>query len=667
MRKLISLFLLWMVCAAFGSLIITGVDVSKYPQVVIFAIVDLPDPYNSEFKIQEDGSTFYGSLASAKSLMEKPSVDFVVVFDITGSMDDEIEGMKRAVKTFADNVKSEGFDYRFSLVTFKDSVVKGDYGFTSNVDEFKKWLSGLYADGGGDTPEAALDALMYAMRLSVRRDAQKVLILITDAPYHYKGDGSGYSKYTVDDVRLMLEKRGFSLYSVSPKTREYTNLVKGYGKIFDIKNPRGMDGILGEIAETFTSQIAIVYDSIKRTEGEIVNFTLNVFYDGKYGKRSMTAYGSYRVPKLPSVGKETITAEGYGAVDPTLPGEKAILLAKEAAILDAKRLLLESLKSVYVTKTMRVEDMMLTSEEVKTMVDDVINGAEIIDENYDPDFGTYEVELKATYKIVYDPILKRVTFQPVWDKGLVVARGVVLIDKKMKPAGRAILMARRGAIAVAQSKLLEAIKGIHITAKTTVEDRMTEDVTIVAKLEGVLRGAVIVDEMKNHLTKSEIYSKGYYWVEMAVPINEEGKRYLAEMINQRIETSIADVVLGKKEPTSVIPKSSKYDIVVINANGKFVLFTLKGYALYSKDKKLVFNPSTDYKGGVPQMFKIKLEDAVEGKKAFIVKALEINTEEEYIVLDSDYNTLKKLLIDQGLGLSGSVVIVSDTLSSTAER
>jgi Ca-activated chloride channel family protein len=54
--------------------------------------------------------------------------------------------------------------------------------FTSDPAKFRSQLSLIEAVGGGDIPESSLDALALASGLDFRIDAEKVLVLITDAP-----------------------------------------------------------------------------------------------------------------------------------------------------------------------------------------------------------------------------------------------------------------------------------------------------------------------------------------------------------------------------------------------------------------------------------------------------------------------------------------------------
>jgi Mg-chelatase subunit ChlD len=117
------------------------------------------------------------------------AVDIVVVFDITESMQPFIDGLKEATIDFADRLGKANRDYRLGLVTFEDYVTRQDPIFTRSATEFKSWIGSLQSAGGGDIPENSLDALEAASKFPFRPDAQAVIILITDAPNHFRGDG----------------------------------------------------------------------------------------------------------------------------------------------------------------------------------------------------------------------------------------------------------------------------------------------------------------------------------------------------------------------------------------------------------------------------------------------------------------------------------------------
>jgi hypothetical protein len=70
-----------------------------------------------------------------------------------------------------------------------------------------------------------------------------------------------------------------------------------------------------------------------------------------------------------------------------------------------------------------------------------------------------------------------------------------VIDYEKYPnAAQARLMARRGAVVVAQRNLLEIIKGVHVTGETTVQDMITTRDYIYSRVEGIVKGAQPVGE-----------------------------------------------------------------------------------------------------------------------------------------------------------------------------
>ena len=89
---------------------------------------------------------------------------------------------------------------------------------------------------------------------------------------------------------------------------------------------------------------------------------------------------------------QTIQAVGMGVPPRNAVGAQARILARRAAIADAQRNLLEAVKEVQVDAETTVEQMMLTSDIVKTKVSAVIKGAVIVDEKALD--GGYEVTMK---------------------------------------------------------------------------------------------------------------------------------------------------------------------------------------------------------------------------------------------------------------------------------
>ena len=82
------------------------------------------------------------------------------VIDDTGSMGEEIGGVKAALTEFVGSLASEPTPPGIGVVTFKDSPTL--HVATNNLATIQATVDGLFADGGDDCPEAAAEALAVA-------------------------------------------------------------------------------------------------------------------------------------------------------------------------------------------------------------------------------------------------------------------------------------------------------------------------------------------------------------------------------------------------------------------------------------------------------------------------------------------------------------------------
>ncbi|MDD0844410.1 VWA domain-containing protein [Pseudomonas sp. Gutcm_11s] len=181
----------------------------------------------------------------APSAADQRGVDFVFVFDDTGSMSEEIEGLIQRTLEFANIVQGSGFDYRFALVSFGDEL-NSKVDFTRSAEEFKKSVAALVANGGGDEPENALDALRYAATsFSHDADRRKVFVLITDAPFHSADE---VTALTANDVLGDLAKLDAVLNVVGPNLDEYRWLADSRSGSFYDKDSGQFKRIIEQIA-----------------------------------------------------------------------------------------------------------------------------------------------------------------------------------------------------------------------------------------------------------------------------------------------------------------------------------------------------------------------------------------------------------------------------------
>ncbi len=163
---------------------------------------------------RSDG-TFRGLMIDlAKQIVSQSSnkkLDVVFVVDATGSMKDNIRGIRAYLGHFAERLRRDGKDAAFGAVIFTDMIVEKPKarGVTDDYNDVRNWLYHTEYMGGGDLAESGLEALMTAIhKIDYRRGAERFLVLVTDGPVH-DADYDGQSEYTLDQVIGALRDRNF--------------------------------------------------------------------------------------------------------------------------------------------------------------------------------------------------------------------------------------------------------------------------------------------------------------------------------------------------------------------------------------------------------------------------------------------------------------------------
>ena len=101
--------------------------------------------------------------------------------------------------------KSAIQQFRVRLIAFRDYIADGEHAMMETdffqlpqqAAEFEACVNSIHADGGGDIPEAGLEALAYAIKSKWTTEGvfrRHIIILWTDADTHTLGFGSR-SKY----------------------------------------------------------------------------------------------------------------------------------------------------------------------------------------------------------------------------------------------------------------------------------------------------------------------------------------------------------------------------------------------------------------------------------------------------------------------------------------
>ena len=282
---------------------ILGIDSTAFPKIKANLFINkfcalAGNLKHENFKVKEDGNDlaidniYFSGNASGQKL------DFAVVFDDTGSMSQEINAMKSKVKDLTDTLKASEINATYSLVSFKDSAsVKTEW--TDDPDLFKRKVNSLQSIGGDDEPEVSLDAIATVLAMGFRSDAQKVILVITDAHSHYKNDSSAFSMYTKEDIEKDLKESGAIFILISPTFEKSSNYVDLKEIANDIQstwidiNSAEFSVILEQIQGILTGTYVIEYTSPDQAPAE--NRTVLVSVDKPGCVRGSDA-GSYISP-----------------------------------------------------------------------------------------------------------------------------------------------------------------------------------------------------------------------------------------------------------------------------------------------------------------------------------------------------------------------------------
>ena len=150
-----------------------------------------------------------------KAVEKSTPADVIVVFDISGSMSDKMNGQTRlqraktAVNTMANTLlKGQNSNVRMALISFSTTaqqvnITGATNGFTSNYNNFSAAVNGLSATGGTNWEQA----LQLANTLPVRDNAATFVVFVTDGDPTFR-----VSRGNVSDSNLDLYSDGTYQY-----------------------------------------------------------------------------------------------------------------------------------------------------------------------------------------------------------------------------------------------------------------------------------------------------------------------------------------------------------------------------------------------------------------------------------------------------------------------
>lgn len=258
-----------------------SVNLTNFPivKVIIEAYNKRGEPLDTLTKDQvmifENGRNFPVISVEKIPVVNNYPWDFVFALDITGSMQPQIDAVMANLNSFTNNMRTAGIDYRLGLVLFSDNVERV-FQPTADPDVFINWINKVKAYGGGDEKENALEALNAVLeRITFREDANRVVILVTDAPYHQKGEkGDGYTRETTNSMIEKLVYNDVRVFTiVPPRLKQYSEIAeKTRGTNYDIGS--SFAALLGNFARQITNTFLVTYKSTNETVPDSIEIGL---------------------------------------------------------------------------------------------------------------------------------------------------------------------------------------------------------------------------------------------------------------------------------------------------------------------------------------------------------------------------------------------------------
>lgn len=260
-------------------IIIQNVDISTFPEITLICELYPGSDVNLDTLRPENlfvkENNVEKKVISIKKIQQgqQVPVDFIFLIDVTGTMQGYINDIKANIQNFTNSLQIRGIDYRLGLITFTDIVETVNQPI-HEVSTFLNWLQLLKANGGFDEKENALEALAELKRIKFRPAANRVAVLVTDAPYHQSGEGgSGVTSHTTNTMVRLLNNEGIKTFCiVRPELDEYSKLTRGTkGALYNINNP------FAQILDNYSTQITNLYAITYRSDvGTLKKDSINV-------------------------------------------------------------------------------------------------------------------------------------------------------------------------------------------------------------------------------------------------------------------------------------------------------------------------------------------------------------------------------------------------------
>ncbi|TAN61431.1 hypothetical protein EPN18_06695 [bacterium] len=163
-------------------------------------------------------------------------------------------------------------------------------------------------------------------------------------------------------------------------------------------------------------------------------------------------------------------------------------------------------------------------------------------------------------------------------KGKIIVKGEATADQNL-PQGQRKLMAMRGAKAMAYREIAELLEGVLVTGETTVANTMTQSDVVRTSVQGMVKGAQVVNESYDPLNNI-----GAIW--LAIPMS--GADGVMGQLIPQLATMMPPA--PAYQPPAAPPTPARYDGLIIDVKGQAFKPALINRVL-TKNGEIIYDPS----------------------------------------------------------------------------
>ncbi len=153
-----------------------------------------------------------------ENCLKKRALELVFVVDATGSMGDEINYLKSELLDVLKKVESnlKNTNVRYGSVFYRDlgdEYVTKKFDFSNDAENLIQFIKNQQADGGGDTPEAVVEALETSIDELAwsKENSTKLMFLLLDAPPHLSNENIGKLNQKIQ----LASKKGITIIPIA--------------------------------------------------------------------------------------------------------------------------------------------------------------------------------------------------------------------------------------------------------------------------------------------------------------------------------------------------------------------------------------------------------------------------------------------------------------------